>query len=307
MADKSTPMTAAEEVALIRKNLGHFVGEQTVAGWLNTGNKRLNAVLGSEELGIAYGKIIEIQGPNSNGKTLLALLVAALAQADGAKVGWADLENSFDKTWVEAQGVKFDQVAVFKPEVGIFGKDKSTRLHSAEELFREMEAWMKYHYKQNPKCKLLLVIDSISAILVEDEESGGFSAKMSSSMGLPKFLSKLGRRWVGKAASYNCMMIFINQIRMAPMAFGNPEKTTGGEAMKFYAHVRAKVRRVKDGRIMGMKKVIGLRGIIKNIKNKAGEGSLEGAECGFETRFGKRQWKFPSVEEIRKEAGGEDE
>src|SRR5437762_14053371 len=82
-----------EEIAIIEKELKERTFEAKVVAWLNTGNKRLNGVLGSTEFGLPYGKIIELYGPESHGKTMLGLLIAALAQRDGARVGWADFEN----------------------------------------------------------------------------------------------------------------------------------------------------------------------------------------------------------------------
>src|SRR5712671_3902960 len=92
-----------QQLSLIRKRLGYLTFEPTVTHWLDTGSPRLNSVLGSPTKGLAYGKMIELSGLESNGKTLLMLLLASLAQDDGAIVGWMDLENSFDPNWAKAQ------------------------------------------------------------------------------------------------------------------------------------------------------------------------------------------------------------
>lgn len=301
---KNSGLTPAEEISQIRKKLKHFTLDRQTTAWLDTGNKRLNAVLGSAEFGIPFGKMIELFGPESHGKTMLALLLAALAQGSGAKVAWVDLENSFDRAWVEAQGLKYDEVALFQPQVGRFGSEKEVRLQTSEELLEEVEQWIALRHDEDPAIQLLVVVDSIAAILTEDEAAGGLTNQnMRTNSSLAMFLSKLLRRWVGMAASYNTMMIFINQIRTTPGAWGNPEYSTGGKALKFYCSIRATVRRVKGGRMMQGRTVGGLRGIVRNIKNKSGGGSVEGAEVGFETKFGKRAWRFPSVQDVKKESG----
>jgi len=213
-----------------------------------------------------------------------------------------DLENSLDKRWCEAQGVNYEDLQIFRRKLLKFKGEEEPRLPTAEELFEMTEAWFVIRNKREPDTPLVLVVDSIAAILTADEDEAGLvGAKLPQQMALPKFLSRLCRRSAGKWAVYNVLVVFINQIRMAPMTFGNPERTTGGEAMKFFASVRVKVRRHKDGRMIQGKKIIGLRGTLKNIKNKAGEGSIEGAECGFEMMFGKKSWKFPPIQEVRKQ------
>jgi len=88
---------------------------------------------------------------------------------------------------------------------------------------------------------------------------------------------------------------------MSPMAFGNPETTTGGKALKFYCSVRASVRRVKGGKLLQQGKMVGLKGIIRNVKNKSGESSLEGHEAGFKAHFLRNDWKFLSAKKLKKE------
>src|ERR1035437_1161940 len=101
---KQKALTPDAELAAIQKVLGYLTLELQPREWFDTGSRMLNAVLGSQEKGIAYGKMIEVFGPESNGKTLLALLLAGLAQADDAKVAWVDFENSLDKPWAASQG-----------------------------------------------------------------------------------------------------------------------------------------------------------------------------------------------------------
>lgn len=320
-AKPAVVLTAAEEMELIQKKAKHFTLERTVQCWLNTGNPMLNSVLGSREFGLAYGKMIEIYGPESHGKTMLSLLIAALAQKDGAKVGWMDLENSLDKAWVEAQGLVYDEVRKFKLKILTDkkaskkqDKDKEStngdgvaRLETAQELFEEVELWMAYRKSVEPEGKILIVVDSVAAVLTEEEiDAGTTGQNMRTMMSLPSFLSKTLKKWVALAENYNAMIIFINQVRMKPgVKFGNPEYTPGGKAAKHYCSVRASVRRVKGGRIKQGQQTIGLRGIITNIKNKAGGGSVEGNQCGYETFFNKKRWRFPSVAQTKKEADDE--
>lgn len=323
---ESVALSPRDEINAIRKKLRHLTFESVVKAWLDTGNRRLNAVMGSEELGLAFGKMVELFGPESQGKTMIALLLAALAQANGAKVAWVDLENSFDDDWVKAQGLDPELVYLFQPQLGYFGggsdddddedakkkkRKKRPRLQTAEELFEEVEEWMAATHQAAPDGRLLVVVDSIAAALVDVEAQGGITDQnMFTNTALSRFLSKLLRRWVALASSYNAMMIFINQVRTSPnQRFGNPENTPGGRALKFYCSVRVRVRRGKhQGRLLQGRKVIGLSGILTNVKNKAGGKSLEGATAGFETRFGKQSWRFPSIQELKqKEAVSDDE
>src|ERR1035437_10921350 len=100
----ANPKTTDAEMKEIQRKLGFLTFDAQPREWFDTGSRMLNAVLGSQEKGIAYGKMIEVFGPESNGKTLLALLLAGLAQADDAKVAWVDFENSLDKPWAASQG-----------------------------------------------------------------------------------------------------------------------------------------------------------------------------------------------------------
>lgn len=239
---------------------------------------------------------------NSHGKTMLALLIAALAQADGAKVAWVDLERSFDKPWVEAQGVKYDNVFLARVELVKDGQE--TRLQTAQEVFEEVEEWIAIKHKNNSDGKILLVVDSLAALMVEEEAEAGIGGQnMRTNMALPSFLSKTLKKWVAMAANTNTLMIFINQIRAAIGQWGTPEYAPGGNATKHYCACRVTVRRVKGGRLKQGPKIVGLRGVIKNVKNKVGGGSIEGCEVGYETLFGRRQWKFPTVADVRKDAG----
>jgi recombination protein RecA len=304
---KKKSLTPDAEVAAIQDALGYLTLELQPREWLDTGSRMLNAALGSQELGIAYGKMIELFGPESNGKTLLALLLAGLAQADGAKVAWVDFENSLDKPWASMQGVDYERLYHFYPKLIRKSPKEKPRLQSAEELCDEVELWLERRHADGCK-KLFIVVDSVTAMLVEEEATAGNTeANMKTKMGLASFMSRLLRRWVAQAQVYSACIVFINQIRLAPMAFGNPEQTPGGKALKFYCSIRASVRRVKGGKILQKGHMIGLKGIIKNMKNKAGEGSLEGHEVGFKCKFMESDWRFLSAAKLKKDSdeGGE--
>jgi recombination protein RecA len=295
---------AAIEMAAIQKKMGYLTLELQPREWLDTGSKLLNSVLGSEEFGIPYGKMIELYGLESNGKSLLALLLAGLAQADDAEVAWVDFENSLDRPWAEGQGVEWNNLYHFFPKLIQENKKAKPRLQTAEELCVEVEMWMERRYKKGYH-KLFMVVDSVTAMLVEDEAEAGITQQnMRTKVALASYLSRLLRRWVALAQVYSCTMLFINQIRLSPGGWGNPETTPGGKAMKFYCSIRARVQRVKGGRLLQKGKMIGLKGIIRNIKNKSGEGSLEGNEAGFKAMFLKNDWRFLSAKKLK---GAEEE
>lgn len=300
--DGERALTSAEqEIAMIRRGLKHITYESTTTDWLDTRSERLNAVLGSQKFGIPYGKIIELFGQNSNGKSLVSLLIGALAQRDGAKVAVVDLENSYDNDWAVSQGIDIDHLYLFRPQIGKFPGDKELRLQTAQELFLEVEEWMRIQHEKDRNAKMLVIVDSTAAILVEEEaEAGLMGQNFRTSQARATFLQRLLRRWVGLAQNYNAMMIFINHLLIKPgVSYGSPKYTPGGWALKFYASIRVEIRRGKNqGRLIKGNKLIGIGGTLVNVKNKAGGGSLEAARCGFTTKFGKREWKFPSIEEM---------
>jgi recombination protein RecA len=293
------------ELERIRKKLGHLTLKKPIKYWLDTGSPKLNGVLGSEKRGIPYGKIIELFGWESHGKTLLALLLAALGQGDDAEVGWADFENSFDEPWAKIQGLDPREVTLFRPEVGLFGGDKTPRLSTAQETCEEIEMWLARRALKKPEGKRVVIVDSVTGMLVDDEaEAGLTNQNMRTKVALAAYLSSMLRRWTGLALVYNVIFVFINQIRMSPGAWGNPETTTGGNALRYYASIRCKVRRgPKGGKLIQAGKMVGMKGIIQNIKNKAGGGSVEGMSCGFKAKFLEDNWSFMSAESIKKEGG----
>lgn len=301
----------ASELASIQTKLGYYNANLTVKHWLDTGSSRLNGTLGSLEKGLAYGKMIELFGKPSQGKTLLALLLLAMAQADGAECGWMDFENSWDDEWSRKHDIDPEKVTVFRPELVQDKASSEPRLKTAQELCAEVEAWMKIKHKKNPEGKIYIGLDSITGMLVEDEaEAGLMDQNMRTKVSLATYLSGMLRRWCALCLVYNAMVVFINQTRTSPgIRFGNPEYTTGGNALPFYCSVRAKVRRVKNGRLMAKGRVIGLKGVIQNFKNKAGAGSVENESCGFKAYFLKDDWTFMSAQKLLKEGddGGKEE
>jgi recombination protein RecA len=301
----STQGGAAEEMAKIQKKMGFLTLELQPKTWLDTGSRLLNAALGSEEFGLAYGKMIEVSGPESHGKSLLAGLLTSLAQADDAECNWVDLENSLDQSWVEGQGIDWSKLYRAYPKLIQTGPKAKPRLQTAEELCDEVELWMERRHAKGVE-KMFIVVDSVTAMLVEDEALGGNTEQnMRTKVALASFLSRLLRRWCALAQVYNAQIVFINQIRMSPGGWGNPEQTTGGRALRFYCSIRASVRRVKGGRMLQKGKMVGLKGVIKNLKNKAGGGSVEGCEAGFKATFKNHDWAFLSAKKLKQDAAEE--
>ncbi|MDP2736090.1 MAG: hypothetical protein Q8P12_07900, partial [bacterium] len=254
-----------------------------------------------------------------HGKTLLALLITALAQEQGAKVTLVDLENSEDEDWIRGQGINYDELLVIKPKIGVFDKkvpdgfdawkkdkqkkwiERNSRLETAQEVCAEAEMRMESVHESDPEGKQIVIVDSAAMILVEEEAEAGLTGQnMRTSQARASFLYKLLRRWNGLAFNYNCMIIFINHLLVKPgKVYGSPFYRPAGDALNYGSSVMVEIRRGKD--LMQGTKKIGLTGILINRKNKAGGGSYEGARSGFTTKFGKREWRFPPVEEKAQE------
>ena len=294
-----------KDIARIRKKLRHFVLEPVPPKWLDAGSPGLNAVLGSETHGVPYGKILELYGPASHGKTMLAMYLARQAQQAGSPLVWMDFENSFDDAWASSQGI--DTAATYRLgiEAGRFGKSTGDpRLQTAEELFREAEELVVMFRRRDPESAPLVVVDSVAAILPGYEAEAGIDGQnMKTKLSLASFLGSLLRRWTALCQTHGVLMLLVNQVREKPgLVFGSPEYTPGGRALPFYASIRAEVRRVKGGRLLRLGRVVGLRGRIRNVKNKAGAGSVEGCEIGYMAKFGIEDgWKFPEVKEVGKD------
>jgi recombination protein RecA len=279
----------------------------TVEYWLDSGSRYLNSVIGNEELGFPYGRILEIAGWQSNGKTALALDLAATAQEEGAEIVWVDVETSFDEKWSNRRGLKtrckkkseeVDAIHLIQPFVGRFGTEKTPRLSTAQELCEEAERVVSALNRRGAK-KIVLVIDSVAALLTDDEADAGITDQnMRTAMSLPSFMGKLLRRWIGLFQCYNVAAFLINQIRSGPKMFGNPEYHPAGNALKFYCHSQVEIKRIKGGKLMKGGKCIGVKGILKNIKNKTG--GQEFGSCGYKI-FYQGSSTFTSAERMQKE------
>jgi recombination protein RecA len=291
-------LTPEQELALIQKTLEH-PSKDELGYWLDTGNRLFNSVIGSPDKGAPYGKIIEISGFESHGKTALSYWLAGIGQKDGAEVAIWDLESSWDPEWARKRGLDPARVIVFKSILGYFGGEKKKRLITAEEQVSEIEMWMQMKEKANPDGRLVIVVDSIAALDPKDSLDAGMEDQnMRTKVSVAAFLSILLKRWQKLAVNYNALIILVNQVRVAPgVRFGNPEYTPGGNAIRFYASVRLKVRR-RGGKILKNGKDIGFKAVITNWKNKAGEGSTEHLKCGFKLLYDGRS-KFVPESEIK--------
>ena len=305
MAKRAKIITPSEDVAAVRKKLRHYTIDAVPQRWLDTGSENLNAVLGSASKGVPYGKILEVFGPSSHGKTMLTLFLTAIAQKQGAHIIWIDFENAFDPLWVAQQGLDPELVYVLRPQMGRFRKKTGeVRIQSAEELFREAEELVKILRGRDADRPIVMAVDSVAAIPTGETLEAGFDGQnMRTKLSLAQFLSNFLVAWTPFSFSNDVLSIFINQVRTNPgQFFGNPERTPGGNALPFYASNRVRVKRVKGGRVLRLGQVIGLRGEIHNVKNKGGGGGVEGRKCGYATKFGSREWLFPSAKEIQGDA-----
>ena len=211
---------------------------------VSTGSLSLDIALGAG--GLPMGRIVEIYGPESSGKTTLTLEAIAQAQKAGKTCAFIDAEHALDPIYAQKLGVDIDQLLCSQPDTG------GQALEIVDALARS-------------GADDVIVVDSVAALTPKAEIEGEMG---DSHMGLQaRMLSQAMRKLTGNLKQSNCMCIFINQIRMKiGVMFGNPETTTGGNALKFYASVRLDIRRtgaVKDG-----DEVVGNETRIKVVKNK---------------------------------------
>jgi recombination protein RecA len=211
---------------------------------IRTGSISLDAALGVG--GLPRGRMVEVFGPESSGKTTLALQVVAQAQKAGGVAAFIDAEHALDPAYARKLGVDIDNLIVSQPDCG----------EQALEITNALVASGGVD---------VVVIDSVAALVPKAELEGEMG---DSHMGLhARLMSQALRKLTGVVARTNTLLIFINQIReKIGVMFGNPETTTGGRALKFYSSVRIEVRRmtaIKDG-----EKVVGNRTKIKVVKNK---------------------------------------
>ncbi len=211
---------------------------------ISTGSLGLDIALGIG--GLPRGRVIEIYGPESSGKTTLALHAVAEAQRGGGTCAFIDAEHALDPSYAGKLGVKVEDLLISQPDTG------EQALEIADTLVRSGAIDV-------------LVIDSVAALVPRAELEGEMG---DSHVGLhARLMSQALRKLTGSIARSRCMIIFINQIRMKiGVMFGNPETTTGGNALKFYASVRLDIRRI--GSIKDRETVVGSQTRVKVVKNK---------------------------------------
>lgn len=209
-----------------------------------TGSLALDAALGIG--GVPKGRIIEIYGPESSGKTTLALHIVAEAQKKGGEVAFVDAEHALDPTYAAAIGVDIDSMLVSQPDTG------EQALEITDALVRSGAVDV-------------VVVDSVAALTPRAEIEGEMGDTF---VGLQaRLMSQALRKLAGNIAKTNCVVIFINQLRMKiGVMYGNPETTTGGNALKFYSSVRLDVRKIEA--IKSGTEIVGNRTRVKVIKNK---------------------------------------
>jgi recombination protein RecA len=247
--DKQKALEAA--LAQIDKNFGkgsimrlganeHSIDVEAIS----TGSLGLDIALGIG--GLPRGRVVEIYGPESSGKTTLALQVVSEAQKKGGICAFVDAEHALDPVYARKLGVKVEDLLISQPDAG------EQALEIADTLVRSGAIDV-------------LVVDSVAALTPRAElegEMGDLQPGMQA-----RLMSKALRKLTASISKSKCMVIFINQIRMKiGIMFGNPETTTGGNALKFYASVRLDIRRI--GQIKDREEIVGNETRVKVVKNK---------------------------------------
>ncbi|MFT4079939.1 recombinase RecA [Rhodomicrobium lacus] len=211
---------------------------------ISTGSLGLDIALGIG--GLPRGRIIEIFGPESSGKTTLALHVIAEAQKKGGSCGFVDAEHALDPVYARKLGVNLEDLIISQPDTG------EQALEITDTLVRSGAIDV-------------IVVDSVAALTPKAEIEGEMGDVLPGMQA--RLMSQALRKLTGSISKSNCLVIFINQIRMKiGVMFGNPETTTGGNALKFYSSVRLDIRRI--GQIKERDEVVGNQTRVKVVKNK---------------------------------------
>ena len=211
---------------------------------VSTGSIGLDVALGIG--GLPKGRIIEVYGPESSGKTTLALHVIAQEQKNGGICAFVDAEHALDPSYAKKLGVNLDDLLISQPDAG------EQALEITETLVRSGAV-------------SVVVVDSVAALTPRSELEGDMGDAQVGAQA--RLMSQAMRKLTGSISRSNCMVIFINQIRMKiGVMFGSPETTTGGNALKFYSSVRLDIRRI--GALKDRDEIVGNSTRVKDVKNK---------------------------------------